>query len=215
MSIPTPYLDWVILASATYPSGFSHSLFTAWRGPQREVSTGLLGILVLPFVGVIPAVWALRPGLLTMRAATTPRLALAVLLVPVALLIEYGIHALESYRLSGRFPRGLAVQRFWRRRLSIADHILLGLVAAGEEIFYRLIWLGILLYYGVTPPLALGISSVTYGLNHLAFGTTAVFSKTATGLLYGGLYLFGGQSIWLPTVTHCLQNIALFQLTKE
>jgi membrane protease YdiL (CAAX protease family) len=56
---------------------------------------------------------------------------------------------------------------------------------------------------------------VAYGLNHLAFGATAVVAKTAMGLLYAGLYLLGGRSVWLPIVTHALQNIALFHLARE
>lgn len=216
MSTPTLYLDCLILASAAYPSGFSYSLFTLRSGQPREISTAFLSILALPYLVVAPAVWAARPAMLTFHATTAPMLALALLLAPVALLMEYGIHALASYRVYGRFPSGIALQRFWHRNLSLKDHLLLMLVAVGEEILYRVIWLSVLYHsFGLPAPLALSISSLAYGLNHLAFGATSVVSKTVTGLLYGCLYLLGGESVWLPIVAHCLQNIALFKLAKE
>lgn len=160
----------------------------------------------------------LSPALLDQRFLALPgtkwaMLGLAVLLVPVALLIEYGIHALASYRSTGNFPRGIGVQRFWQKGLSPADHLLLVLIAVGEEFFYRLIWIGILMALGLPAWFALMISSLGYGLNHLSFGNTSVVSKSVSGLLYGALYLLGG-SIWFPVVTHTLQNFALFQLTR-
>jgi hypothetical protein len=215
MNTHTLYLDIIILASAVYPSGFSNSLFTSWRGWTRKVSTDFLCILALPYPLIVLAVWLLRPEMLFWRGTTAPLLAVAVLLVPFALLLEYFIRALASYRISGTFPRGIALQGFWRRRLSWKDYLLLGIVAVGEEILYRGIWVSVLLSFGLPVPLAVGLSSLAYGLNHLAFGSTAVLSKSMTGMLYCVLYLLGGQSIWLPIMSHCLQNAALFGLTRE
>jgi membrane protease YdiL (CAAX protease family) len=107
------------------------------------------------------------------------------------------------------------VQSFWNCPLGVADHLLLALVAVGEEIFYRLIWIAVMLSFGLSMPLALVISSVAYGFNHLSFGGLSVFSKSVTGLCYGALYLLGGQSIILPVVTHVLQNFTLLRLTRE
>jgi membrane protease YdiL (CAAX protease family) len=49
----------------------------------------------------------------------------------------------------------------------------------------------------------------------MAFGRVAVVSKTASGLVYGGLYLLGGGSLWPPVVAHGLQNVILFWLGRE
>jgi membrane protease YdiL (CAAX protease family) len=218
INIPTLYLDCILLAAVAYPSGLSYSLFVSWKGAPRQVSTGLLALLALPYLIVIPAVWALSSGLLssliTLHTLRWTMLVLAVILVPIAFAIEYAIHGFAIYRASGRFPRGLGVQKFWQKGLSPLDHFLLVLVAAGEEVFYRLVWLGILLSLHLPWPLALLISSIGYGLNHLSFGKMSVFSKSVSGLIYGALFLFGG-SIWLPILTHSLQNFMLFQLTKE
>jgi membrane protease YdiL (CAAX protease family) len=225
INTPTLYLDCIILASVVYPAGVSNSLFAAWKGAPREVSTGWLAALALPYAVVVPAVWALSPQLfasslssISMLTLHSTRwlllLGLAALLAPVVLAIEYGILRLASYRVNRRFPRGFALPRFWQKGLSPTGHLLLVLVAAGEETFYRLIGLGVLVTIGFPLLFALATSSVAYGLNHLFFGRTVVISKSVAGLVYGALYL-GGGTIWLPIVTHALQNFILFQLTKE
>jgi len=215
MNTPTPYLDVVILASAAYPSGLAYSLFSAWKGIPRGVSTGLLAVLVLPFLVLTPVVWLIQPKLLVVHVSSVWMLVVAVLLVPVALLIEYSIHALPAYQASGRFFHGIVVQNPWPGKLSLMDHLLMASIAIGEEIFFRMIWLGVLLSLGFPAPLAVFISSLAYGINHLMFGGISVASKTVTGCIYGGLYLLGGQSIWLPIVTHVLQNLTLFQLARK
>lgn len=216
MHTPTLYLDCIILAAVSYPSGFSNSLFNTWKGAQREVSTAFLGVLALPYIAVAPAIWAVRSALITFHGTTVPLLAVAALLAPLALLIEYGVHGFASYRMTGKFPRGISVQRFWNQRLTIIDQLLLALVVVGEEVFYRVIWLGVLYHsFGLPAWLALGVSSLAYGINHIVFGTTSLVSKTVTGLLYGALYLLGGECIWLPIIAHGLQNIILFKVAKE
>jgi membrane protease YdiL (CAAX protease family) len=215
MSTPTPYLDCLILASATYPSGFSHTLFTLRRGSPAEVSSPFLAVLVLPYLAIAVAVAWLRPDLLSFHGAPLPLFALAAVLAPLALGLEYGIHGLLAWRAGGRFPRAVTVQRFWGRGLSPLDHLLLLAIVVGEEILYRQVWLGALAgTLGLPVWLALAVSSLAYGLNHLAFGTASVFSKSVSGLVYGGVYLFGGQCVWLPVVTHGLQNLALFGVAK-
>jgi uncharacterized protein len=218
MNTPIPYLDVVILASTGYPSGLVYSLLSAWKTPTptpagpRQISTGLLAILALPYVALAPVVWLVQPKLLLVHVTSVWMFAVAILLVPVALMIEYAIHAFPSYRATGQFFRGIVVQSPWPGKLSLPDHLLLASIAVGEEVFYRMIWLGALLALGFPAALAIVISSLAYGLNHLRFGGISVASKTVTGCIYGSLYLLGGQSIWLPIVTHILQNLTLFQM---
>lgn len=225
ISTPILYLDCIILASVIYPAGLSNSLFVTWKGAVREVSTGWLAALALPYAAVVPTIWALSPKLFassllnpmfTLQSTKSLYLlGLAVFLAPVVLAIEYGILGFVSYRVSGIFPRRIAVQRFWRKGLSPTGHLLLVLVAAGEEIFYRLICLGVLVSMDLPLSFALAISSFAFGLNHLFLGRTVVVSKSVAGLLYGALYIGGGGNIWLPIVTHALQNLVLFRLTKR
>jgi membrane protease YdiL (CAAX protease family) len=210
MNTPIPYLDAVILASTAYPSGLVYSLLSAWKDGPHKVSTRLLTVLVLPYVALTPMVWLIQPKLLLVHVTSVWMLAVAILLVPVALMIEYAIHAFPAYRATGQFFRGIVIQSPWPGKLSLPDHALLASIAVGEEVFFRMIWLGALLALGFPAPLAIFISSLAYGLNHLMFGGISVASKTVTGCIYGSLYLLGGQSIWLPIVTHVLQNLTLF-----
>src|SRR5690349_12589401 len=182
MNTPTLYLDIVILASTIYPSGFSNSLFNSWKGGRAAATTRFLWVLALPYPAIVLAVWAIRPEILSWRGTTFPLVGAAVLLVPVALLLEYCIHALASYRANGRFARGIRLQSFWRRRFSATDYLLLGAVAVGEEILYRGIWVSVMQSFGLPTIAVVGISSLAYGINHLAFGYTSVISKTVTGM---------------------------------
>ena len=213
MSTLTPYLDCVVLAAAVYPSGFGYSLFTAWRGEPRGVSTGLLAALVLPLVAVRFAVWRLRPELLTWHTPSWMMLALAFLLGPLGLGLEYLLHACATWRRSGKFARRISTQSFWGQRLTFLDHALLVAIAVGEEIFFRAIWIGVLLAMGTPASVALVVSSLIYGLNHMAFGPLTVLSKAVSGALYGVIYLLGGGSILLPIVAHVTQNSLLFWRT--
>lgn len=212
MDIRTLCLDGIILAATAYPSGLSYSLFVAWRGPCRELSTDLLAVLALPFLIVTPAVWCARPDLLALRTPSMPLLALAVLTVPLAILLEYALLLAELYLRTGRLPQRVAIHRFWRRQLTPLEHLLLAVSAVGEEIFFRQIWISIMLSLALPLPLTAAVGAAAYGANHLAFGGTAVLTKGMTGLLYGALYLLGGQSILLPIISHVLQNMAMFRL---
>jgi len=215
MSTHTPYLDYIILASVSYPAGLSYSLYATLRGKPSKISTELLVALLLPFVAVASVVAMLRPSLLSQPETTWWLLPAAVLLVPITFSLEYVIHGLEAWYATGQIPHGISVQSFWNCRLSVIDHILLGLIAAGEEIFFRLIWISLMLSLSISVPVALVVSSIAYGLNHLSFGGISVLSKGVSGFFYGALYLFGGQSIILPIVAHVLQNFALLRLTRE
>jgi membrane protease YdiL (CAAX protease family) len=217
MSTPTPYLDGMILMAASNPAGFSYSLFTAGRrGTAPGGSTAFLAVLVLPFAVVLAAVGMLRPELLAFREASPLFLFAAVLLAPLALLLEYLPGALRSFRNGGRLLAPVSVDPFWGRKFTAADHALLVLVAVGEELFYRGLWLGALQHtFGLPLPVALLLSSVAYGVNHLGFGARVVLLKTMSGLLYGGIYLAGGESLLLPIVTHTLQNALIFVLARR
>jgi hypothetical protein len=214
MSIHTLYLDGAIVASVAYPAGVGYSLYTSLWGTPRQISSGLLAMLALPCALVVPAVYALRPELIVLSGATLSWLAAAVAVAPLALASETLIHGAVLWRTTGRRPRGITVQSFWRPRLTGLGHLLLALVAIGEELFYRAIWMGLLISMGVAVPLALVISSAAYGLNHLSFGLTSVAAKSVTGFLYGAVYLAGGQSLALPIVAHVLQNIAVLEIAR-
>src|SRR5947209_15858302 len=214
MTTHTPYLDCVILAAAAYPSGLSYSLFTTWRGRPSRVTPALLAMMVLPFLIVVPAVAAAVPELVPLRGTSWMWIGAAAAAVPAALFVEYLIHAFAAWRATGLWPRRIAVQSEWPQRPSLGEQLLLAAIAVGEECFYRGIWIGALRSFGVPVPIALLVSAIGYGLNHLSFGKGAVVSKSASGLLYGALYLLSGGSLLAPVVAHVLQNVALFEIGR-
>jgi CAAX protease family protein len=214
MNTRTLCLEIVTLTAMTWPSGFGYSIYAAWHGRPSFVTTGLLAALNVPFLLVIPSIWLLRPDVFIFTAPKIVLLGLAVLAAPATLAVEYVVHGVALYLRQGHFPRRLALQGFWQRRLLPRDHVLLATIAIGEEIFYRLIWCSVLGGLGLSVLSVAAISAVAYGANHLVFGPISFLSKTVTGVVYGSLYLFGG-SIWLPIVAHVLQNLTLFALTGK
>jgi len=214
MSSHTLYLDGAIIAAVAYPAGVGYSLYTSLWGEPRQISNGLLAMLVLPCALVVPAVHILRPELIVLTGASLIWLVAAAALAPLALTWEWIVHGAVLWRRTGRRPRGIGVQPFWAPNLTAVGHLLLVLVAVGEELFYRAIWIGLLMSLGAGAPFALVISSIAYGLNHLSFGATSVVVKSMTGLLYGALYLAGGQSIVLPIVAHVAQNLIVLELAR-
>jgi hypothetical protein len=216
MSTPILCLDGLILAATAYPSGFSYSLFTSWNGAPRGSSTSFLGFLALPYLLVCPVVVAVQPNLLALHGTNAVWVVAALLLTPVVMALEFAIHGTASYRATGRFPTWFGVHPLARGRLSATDHVLLGIVVMGEEFIYRGIWIAVLhRAFGLPLVLALFVSSFAYGMNHIAFGGITVLSKTVSGLLFGSIFLLGGQCLWLPILTHAMQNIALFGLARE
>ncbi|HRC86353.1 MAG TPA: CPBP family intramembrane metalloprotease [Thermoanaerobaculia bacterium] len=216
MSTPIPYLDGLLLASAAYPSGFGHALFSTFtRGSAREVSRGFLVFLLLPYGAIALAVAALRPELLALRPTGWIWLIAALAVAPLALALEYGLAGLLAWKQGGRFPRRVALSGFWGAGLALPDHLLLAGIAAGEELVYRQLWPAALAgAFGWPAGLALGLSALAYGLNHLAFGGSAVLGKTLSGLAYGALYLAAGKSLWPPLLAHLAQNWSLFAVAR-
>jgi membrane protease YdiL (CAAX protease family) len=216
MSFPIPFLDCLILAAASYPSGFSHSVFTAFAGRPRGVTAAFLCALVLPYLGMALALGWIRPELLRIAPAGAGLIVAALLAAPVALALEAGIHALFRLGTTGRLPRGIELPRLWRVRLGLTGHLLLVLIVLGEELLYRQLWIGLLQgSLGLGAPAALAISSLAYGVNHLAFGGLSVLSKAASGLVYGGLFLAAGGSLWPALVAHGVQNLLLLELARR
>lgn len=197
-----------------WPAGFGYSIYVAWRGRPPRVTSGLLATFTIPFLAVIPAVWVLRPDIFVFSPITKVLLGIAVILAPLALAMEYAVQALALSLQQGVFPSKVVLHSMWRSRLLPRDHLLIVIIGTGEEIFYRLIWCSILRALGVPVWSALAISAAVYGLNHLALGPLSVMSKTVTGILYGSLYVFGG-TIWLPIITHVLQNLVLLTVMAK
>jgi len=87
------------------------------------------------------------------------------------------------------------------------------LVAAAEEVLFRGIGQHLLdVVLGWPAVLAIGLTAVLYGLNHLYFGWLTVGQKVFTGAVFGSLYVLAGLSVLVPVVAHVVQNVVVLTI---
>ncbi len=105
------------------------------------------------------------------------------------------------------FPATRAERRWW---------VLIGLTAGiCEEVLFR----GFLLHYLHTSPwqldltLALLVSSLIFGLQHLYQGAKGVIATTLLGALFGLLFLLSG-SLLLPMILHAALDLRLLVILR-
>ncbi len=172
-------------------------------------------MLLLPIIVICLVVWILIPELLYFNIPSPGLITLALLVVPLALMIEIAVPTVTRYLQTGNFPKQLKLQQFWQKKFNPGYYFLLFAIAVAEEFLYRQICFGIFEHYFNFPLWSvLVITSLMYGLNHLFFGLSAVFTKTLMGLIYGSLYIFGDHSILLPIIAHTLQNYIMIRMLK-
>jgi membrane protease YdiL (CAAX protease family) len=212
MTVPTHYLDLLLLSASAFPAGFSASLAALFSGRQRGADLRSLGILAATLASLVALAAVVRPSLVLLKPATPAVLLAAVLAGPCLLGVEYLAGALTLYASTGRWGRGVSLHAAWRAGVSAPAAVLITLVAVAEEVIYRQIWISLLSGFGAPWFLALVLSSAVYGMNHLDFGLTAVIQKTLAGAACGGLYLAGGRSLYAPVTAHVVENLTLIAL---
>ncbi|WP_203906875.1 CPBP family intramembrane glutamic endopeptidase [Rhizocola hellebori] len=111
--------------------------------------------------------------------------------------------------------RKLVPLRLHERAGTGAVAVLAVLVAAiAEEMVFRGIFLPVLSEL-VPVMVAVGITSVIYGLNHLYFGWLAVVQKTLTGVGFCLLFVWSGYSVLVPIAAHAIQNLVAQLLPRR
>jgi membrane protease YdiL (CAAX protease family) len=175
-----------------------------------------VAFLALPIVLVVFATWLVAPDLVPLHGASPWWYLGAVAAAPLLVGAEYAVAAASIVAAGKNVPRGFRLPAFWNRRLTARDWIMLTLVAAVEEIVYRSIWLTSLeRTFALALPVAIALSSVAYGLNHLAFGRTTVASKSVAGAMLAGLYVASGRSVLVAAIAHAAQNVLVLQLGRR
>jgi membrane protease YdiL (CAAX protease family) len=206
MPIRTLCLSLLVLASTAFPSqAFRLAFFDASRSePARPRIRPDLGfaLAVLMVSGLAIAV---SPVGNLFRLPSEPRWylygAAAGLLAPF---FEYLVGLIAMRRL---LPL-----RVHERAGKGAIAVLAVLVAAiAEEMVFRGIFLPVLSEL-VPVMVALGVTAVVYGLNHLYFGWLAVVQKTLTGVGFGLLFIYSDYSILVPIAAHAVQNLLVLLL---
>ena len=202
----TLFLDSLILASASFPSGFTGSVSSVLRLSAHRATTAILIVALVPFVIVFLSSFALHPELFFNNSVGTGILILAIVAAGATLLLEWGVQNSIAFAQTGTFWRGIKLHQFWTSRVSAIQFLLITLIALGEEVVFRQIWIGVLEQsFGFAALVALIASSILYGINHLYLGWSAVLAKTTAGFVYGGFYILSG-SLWPAFIAHALQN---------
>ena len=161
------------------------------------------------------APWLLGHALVRLLVETFVALFAALMLLPYATVAWKRLNnrprsyrsaeALKSFAYF--FPATLAERRWW----------VLVCITAGvcEEALFR----GFLLHYLHIFPwtlnftLALVISSLIFGLNHLYGGLGGVFGSAVAGFLLGLLFLLGGNLL-LPIILHALMDLRMLVVLR-
>ena len=102
------------------------------------------------------------------------------------------------------------------QRLPIS--LLLGCIL-GESLLEEILWRGYLISYAtdiLNMPVqyAIAISSVAFGMNHLAYGLANVISKTLFGVILGLMYL-ASDSLLPCILCHQVFNLMVFKIRIE
>lgn len=216
MNTPTLYLDLVILLASVFPPGFSASVSSVFRKEREEkIDTIFLVFLVFPFLILATVIFILKKDLFFINFPPDIFYIIALASIPLCFFLEYILGVIYIYITTGKVYKGITLNSAWKTGLSIPYLLLLALIAAGEEIIYRQVWFAILAgTFHLPVPIIILITSLFYGLNHFHMGLNSILAKFISGCVYGGLYVLSGYSIFVPVITHVLQNLILILMTR-
>lgn len=216
MSSHTHSLSVLVLLCAAFPAQlFRVVAAMAGGGPARSGRS--LWTLWLPgaFVLVALLLWYVAPATgLTRLPSSWLWILVAVLAGVAALVLEVAAAVLPA-RLRGRRTGGVRLHQGWTDRGALALAGVL-VIAAAEEVIFRGIGLYLLAQQLAVPvAVAVAVTALGYGLNHLYFGWSTVGQKTLTGVLYGGLFVASGYSLLVPAVAHLVQNLVVLTVVPR
>lgn len=108
-------------------------------------------------------------------------------------------------------PPALRPASIYRGCFSFLNFISIIAAAALEEMVFRQIMIGgIFGSMSLDPLPAVMLSGFFYGMNHVYFGRFAVIQKFSSGIVFALLYVLGGGNIFLPGISHVIQNLFLY-----
>ena len=211
MNSPTPYLSALVLLGAAFPTQLVRLglMMAGQPGARRSRPRAVVAQLWLPagLLLVAALAWYLAPA---SGVATVPQYwwwyLAAVAAGLLAPLLEVGVAAAPTLLRGKRIGRVRLTERWPAGGFLVLVGALIAAVA--EEIIFRGVGLHLLAHpLGWPVAAAVAVTAVVYGLNHLYFGVPTVVQKTATGVLYGVLYVACGYSVWIPVLAHVVQNL--------
>jgi membrane protease YdiL (CAAX protease family) len=211
MTARTPFLSLFLLICAAFPAqllAFGRPGAPSRAGAPGRAGFADRGVLLLPVILAV-LVWYLAPasGVLTPPAAWQWWV-IAVALGGLLPAIEIGLGTVYGW-LAGARTVLVGLHRHWAGAsgATVAGALV---IAAAEEVIFRGTGLHLLERIAGWPPaLAIGLTALLYGLNHLYFGWLTVAQKVGTGVLLGCLYDLSGHSLLAPLLAHLAQNLTV------
>ena len=109
-------------------------------------------------------------------------------------------------------------KRIVRQRQKLPISLLLGCILS-EALLEEVLWRGYLIPYatgvlGIPAQYAIVISSIAFGMNHIAYGLANVISKTLFGAILGLMYLVS-DSLLPCILCHQIFNLMVFKIRIE
>lgn len=109
-------------------------------------------------------------------------------------------------------------KRIVRQRQKLSISLLLGCILS-EALLEEVLWRGYLISYAmdvlnIPVQYAVVISSVAFGMNHIAYGLANVISKTLLGVILGLMYL-ASDSLLPCILCHQVFNLMVFKIRIE
>lgn len=209
-----PYVGFVVLLALAFPV-FVPTLFASvWQAASGE-SLAIYGntsrwLLAqgTGFLVVVALVYAAAPSLFAFATAPAPLYAVALAAAVLATALEFGTaYAVVLARRRTLVRPRLTVPHLWRS-VGPREYGIAVLAVVTEELIFRELWFGLLTDVFPLPVAAVVVlSAAAYGLNHVYFGGVETLQKTASGLVYGGLFVASGYAVTVPIVCHYAQNV--------
>jgi membrane protease YdiL (CAAX protease family) len=204
MSIRIHYLDLLIVMSCVFPAGVVLRDYSDARsdtfGQRALAHSAVLAVLIVSSVCLEPA---LLDGI---QLPSGPMCLAALFAIPFSAAVETSVAA---WYVGDHIVASLGgIIRRLRGRVDFLPVILLVSIGVEEEFVFRHIFITVFQQISVTWPfLAIGLSALLYGLNHLWFGNIAVLTKFFSGLVFGFLYWISDDNFLVPAMTHAGFNI--------
>ncbi|WP_017995808.1 CPBP family intramembrane glutamic endopeptidase [Rhizobium leguminosarum] len=205
MSFLTHYLDVFILMATSCP--VSSTISAAKVGDNRKA---IPGGFYFNYASILFLMLASCFLLINIEIEHDfPSFNMAIVTVLTAIFSVLGEIIIGFFMYSGREEGRSTVSR-QSNRASYRDIVWALLIAAEEELLFRIIWMQLIILISASGTFATVLSALIFALNHFGFGWRAMAPKFYSGLLFGGLYLTGGGNMWCPVIAHVFANLLIF-----
>lgn len=129
--------------------------------------------------------------------------------------IEYLVVGI-SFVVNGKKWPKLKPTSVYSGKWSWCGFVLIFIAASLEEIVFRQVMIqGIFKQWQLSIWIGVLISSLLYAINHVYFGRFTVIQKFISGLFFSLLFVWSGNNILIPILSHCAQNIYLYCYTMR